>query len=415
MPESMMQPDLQDVATLNGVQAAALARWQERGWPGAKDEAWRFTRLASLDKLSLRPADASLANRAGNVPTHSLPAGAHVIHFHNGMLVADSLDNMPKGISARLVDEDDLGTIIDLAPANHPVTDLSVAAMTSGLSVDVAAGAKVTAPIILMFTGDSGSVSTHPVVLLRVGKGAQAVIAEWHNTSVGLSAPVMAIDIADNARLDYAKIQQDSATTTHLAATGIKMGEAAVLDGFQLSIGGCLARLEAHVMLSAESADCRLSAIYLGRQNQHHDITTNMTHARGHCQSNQVIRGVLDGAARGVFQGKVHVAQDAQKTDGQQMSRALLLSRKAEADAKPELEIYADDVICAHGATVGELDENQLFYLTSRGISREVARAMLIAAFLDDAVDMIENAELSALLRPHVTGWMQAQEGTVDA
>jgi Fe-S cluster assembly protein SufD len=115
-----------------------------------------------------------------------------------------------------------------------------------------------------------------------------------------------------------------------------------------------------------------------------------------------------------VFQGKVHVAQDAQKTDGQQMSRALLLSRKAEADAKPELEIYADDVICAHGATVGELDETQLFYLTSRGISRDVARAMLIAAFLDDAVDMIENADLGALLRPHVTAWMQTQEGTVD-
>ena len=316
--------------------------------------------------------------------------------------------------NATIVDEDDLVTIVELAPADHPVTDLSIAAMTSGLSVDVAAGAKVTAPIILMFTGDSGSVSTHPVVLLRVGKGAAAVIAEWHNTSVGLSAPVLAIDIADSARLDYAKIQQDSTQTTHLAATGIKMGEAAVLDGFQLSIGGCLARLEAHVMLSAENADCRLSAIYLGRRNQHHDITTNMTHARGHCQSNQVIRGVLDGSARGVFQGKVHVAQDAQKTDGQQMSRALLLSRKAEADAKPELEIYADDVICAHGATVGELDETQLFYLTSRGISRDVARAMLIEAFLDDAVDMIENADLGALLRPHVTAWMQTQEGTVD-
>ena len=167
-------------------------------------------------------------------------------------------------------------------------------------------------------------------------------------------------------------------------------------------------------MLSAESSDCRLSAIYLGRQNQHHDITTNMTHARGHCQSNQVIRGVLDGTARGVFQGKVHVAQDAQKTDGQQMSRALLLSRKAEADAKPELEIYADDVICAHGATVGELDETQFFYLTSRGISREVARAMLVTAFLDDAIDMIENPDLSAFLRPHVSAWMQANEGSVD-
>ena len=169
---------------------------------------------------------------------------------------------MPKGISARPVDEDDLSAIVDLAPANHPVTDLSVAAMTGGLSLDVAAGSTVTAPIILMFTGDSMSVSTHPVVLLRVGKGAQAVIAEQHHTSVGLSAPVMAIDIGDNARLDYAKIQQDSATTTHLSATGIKMGEAAVLDGFHLPIGGCRARLSA-CHTSAESADCRLSAIYL--------------------------------------------------------------------------------------------------------------------------------------------------------
>jgi Fe-S cluster assembly protein SufD len=405
---------LQNVAPVNGVRAAALARWQERGWPGVKDEAWRFTRLAALDKLSLRPADTSLADGIPALPADMLPAGAHVIRFHDGVLVPDSLSEMPAGISATPISEDDLGAIVDIAPTDHPVTDLSVAAMTSGLSLDVAAGAQVTAPIILRFTGDSGSVSAHPVILLRVGTGAAAVLAEWHSTSVGLSAPVLAIDIADSARLDYAKIQQDSTATTHLAATGIKMGEAAVLDGFQLSIGGCLARLEAHVMLSAENADCRLSAIYLGRRNQHHDITTNMTHARGHCQSNQVIRGVLDGSARGVFQGKVHVAQDAQKTDGQQMSRALLLSRKAEADAKPELEIYADDVICAHGATVGELDETQLFYLTSRGISRDVARAMLIAAFLDDAVDMIENADLGALLRPHVTAWMQTQEGTVD-
>ena len=304
MPESMMQPDLQNVAPVNGVRAAALARWQERGWPGVKDEAWRFTRLAALDKLSLRPADTSLADGIPDLPADMLPAGAHVIRFHDGVLVPDSLSEIPAGVSATSISEDDLDAIVDIAPNDHPVTDLSVAAMTSGLSLDVAAGAQITTPIILRFAGDSGSVSAHPVILLRVGTGAAAVLAEWHSTSVGLSAPVMAIDIGDKARLDYAKIQQDSATTTHLAATGIKMGEAAVLDGFQLSIGGCLARLEAHVMLSAELADCRLSAIYLGRENQHHDITTNMTHARGHCQSNQVIRGVLDGAARGVFRAK---------------------------------------------------------------------------------------------------------------
>ena len=410
MPESMMQPDLQDIAPVQGVRASALERWQERGWPGPKEEAWRFTRLASLDKLSLRPADASLSAGMQDIAAGGMPAAAHVIRFHHGVLVDASLQGAPDGVTLRRLDEAALTQMLDLLPVDHPITDLSMAAMTSGLLVDVAAGAKVTTPVILMFTGDSQAVSTHPVVLLRVGAAAEAVIADWHQSAVGLSAPLLGIDIADNARLDYAKIQSDGAATTHLAATGIKMGENAVLDGFQLSVGGCMTRLEAHVVLAAESSDCRLSAIYLGRNSQHHDITTNMTHAFGHCQSNQIIRGVLDDSARGVFQGKVHVAQDAQKTDGQQMSRALLLSRKAEADAKPELEIYADDVICAHGATVGELDENQLFYLTSRGISRDVARAMLISAFLDDAVDMIENADLAALLRPIVTNWMQAQK-----
>ena len=410
MPESMMQPDLQDVAPIQGVRASALARWQQRGWPGPRDEAWRFTRLASLDKLSLRPANASLSAGMQDIVAGGMPAAAHVIRFHRGVLVDASLQGAPDGVTLHRLDEAALTQLLDLLPVDHPVTDLSMAVMTSGLLIDVAAGAKVTTPIILMFTGNSKVVSTHPVVLLRVGAAAEAVVADWHQSEVGLSAPLLGIDIADNARLDYAKIQSDGEATTHLGATGIKMGEKAVLDGFQLSVGGCLARLEAHVVMAAESSDCQLSAIYLGRNNQHHDITTNMTHAFGHCQSNQIIRGVLDDSARGVFQGKVHVAQDAQKTDGQQMSRALLLSRKAEADAKPELEIYADDVICAHGATVGELDENQLFYLTSRGISRDVARAMLISAFLDDAVDMIENADLAALLRPIVTDWMQAQK-----
>jgi Fe-S cluster assembly protein SufD len=165
------------------------------------------------------------------------------------------------------------------------------------------------------------------------------------------------------------------------------------------------------VTLTGETAECGLSAIYLGRDKQHHDITTYMDHAVGHCHSNQIIRGVLDDASRGVFQGKVHVAPDAQKTDGQQMSRALLLSRKAEADAKPELEIYADDVICAHGATVGELDETQLFYLTSRGIPKAKARAMLIGAFVDDAIDVVDNAALASMLRYISDGWMADVKG----
>jgi Fe-S cluster assembly protein SufD len=278
--------------------------------------------------------------------------------------------------------------------------------MTSGLHLEIAG--KVEVPIILVFTGDDNGVSSHPVLSVKLAAGASAVLAEWHQTGVGLSAPLMAIDVGDKARLDYAKVQHESAQSAHLAATGLTLGEGSVFEGFQISVGGQLARLETHITLSGENADCTLSAIYLGRAKQHHDITTNMSHAKGHCVSNQIIRGVLDDSARGVFQGKVHVAPDAQKTDGQQMSRALLLSRKAEADAKPELEIYADDVLCAHGATVGELDETQLFYLTSRGIDRDTARGMLISAFLDDAIDSISHPALAALLRPVTTAWMTA-------
>jgi Fe-S cluster assembly protein SufD len=168
--------------------------------------------------------------------------------------------------------------------------------------------------------------------------------------------------------------------------------------------------LETHVALVGPGADCQLSAIYMGRGKQHQDITTYMDHAVAECTSNQIIRGVLDDSSRGVYQGRVHVAPDAQKTDGQQMARALLLSRKAEADAKPELEIYADDVVCAHGATVGELDATQLFYLTSRGIPYETARAMLIEAFLIDTIETIENDVLAGLLRPVAEAWLAGGE-----
>ena len=148
----------------------------------------------------------------------------------------------------------------------------------------------------------------------------------------------------------------------------------------------------------------------MGRGEQHQDITTYMDHAVPNCNSNQIIRGVLDDQSRGVYQGRVHVAPDAQKTDGQQMARALLLSRKAEVDAKPELEIYADDVVCAHGATVGELDATQLFYLTSRGIPEDIARGMRGEAFLIDAIETIENERLAGLLRPVAEAWMAHEE-----
>ena len=422
MLASTMQPNLDQISGLGGVRGAALARWQASGWPDAKAESWRFTRLGTAVARDLAPAiDAGESSRetgresGAEITAIATEMNAHVIRFYNGMLDIRSLDGLPGGISATQSLDADFEAIAaevaELAPTDHPVGNLSLAVMSSGLRLSVKAGMNVEQPVLLAFEGDGDNVSAHPVVMVDVGIGGAAVIAEWHQSQTGLSAPLVALRLGNKARLDYAKVQAEGARNVHLAATGIALGEGSVFAGFSISAGGQLARLETHVTLTGETAECNLSAIYLGRDKQHHDITTYMDHAVGHCHSSQIIRGVLDDASRGVFQGKVHVAPDAQKTDGQQMSRALLLSRKAEADAKPELEIYADDVICAHGATVGELDETQLFYLTSRGIPKATARAMLIGAFLDDAIDSVENAALAGMLRHISDGWMADVKG----
>ena len=406
MPASTMQPNLEEITGLTGVRAGARQRWLETGWPDHRAEQWRFTRLSNVEKMALRPAQKASSASGSQCISAILPDNAVALSFSNGVLDIAGLADLPAGVSASLLDGNDtvLAKVADLVPQSHPISDLSLAAMSSGVHLEIVGSIEV--PIIFVFTGDDYSLSAHPVVSVRLRDGASAVLGEWHQAAVGLSAPLMSIDIGVKARLDYAKVQQDSTTSAHLAATGLRLGEGAVFDGFQISAGGQLARLETHVTLSGENADCTLSAIYLGRANQHHDITTHMSHLRGHCVSNQIIRGVLDDTGRGVFQGKVYVAPDAQKTDGQQMSRALLLSRKAEADAKPELEIYADDVLCAHGATVGELDETQLFYCKSRGINEKTARAMLISAFLNDAIDSIGHAGLADMLRPVTAAWM---------
>ncbi len=414
MPASTMQLNLDAVTGLTGVRASAQQRWQKTGWPDHRTEQWRFTRLTGLQKMDLRLS--KIAAAISKVPGISavVPDNAVVLSFNDGVLDQASLDSLPNSVKASPLEGDDAKLLIlsDIVPPLHPISDLSLAAMTSGIHLEFSG--TVETPIVLAFTGDDNGLSTHPVVSIKINSGASAVIAEWHQSNVGLSAPLLAIDVGAKARLDYAKVQQDSSTSTHLAATGLKLGDDSVFDGFQVSVGGQLARLETRITLAGENANCTLSAIYLGRTNQHHDITTNMNHMKGHCLSNQIIRGVLDDKAHGVFQGKVHVAPNAQKTDGQQMSRVLLLSRKAEANAKPELEIYADDVLCAHGATVGELDETQMFYLTSRGIDRQTARAMLISAFLDDAIDSIDSPVLADMLRPVTTGWMR-DAGTANA
>jgi len=406
MPGSMTQPDMSAVMTGEGVRAEALARWQQDGWPGPRAEAWRFTPVDGLAARDLVPATVLAGVASGPGTAAAAGISAHVIRFENGVLDPSGLAGLPAGLRVREMadDEQALSRLQQIAPKGHPVSDLSLAAMTGGIVIDV--DGTVPSPLMLLFEGGETGAAAHPAILIRLAPRAHLQLAEWHPSAVGLAAPLIGVDIAAGARLEQVKVQAEGAATTHLAATGVALAEGASIAGFSLCTGGALARLETHVALVGSGADCELSAIYMGRGDQHQDITTYMDHAVAECTSNQIIRGVLDDSSRGVYQGRVHVAPDAQKTDGQQMARALLLSRKAEADAKPELEIYADDVVCAHGATVGELDATQLFYLTSRGIPYETARAMLIEAFLIDTIETIENETLAGLLRPVAEAWL---------
>jgi Fe-S cluster assembly protein SufD len=209
MPASTMQPNLEALDKLTGVRAGALQRWQETGWPDHRAEQWRFTRLSSVEKMDFRPAQNAGAAPGAQAISAILPENAVILSFNNGVLDTADLAGLPTGVSASQLDGNDtaLARLADLVPQSHPISDLSLAAMSSGVHLEIIG--TVVVPIVLAFTGDDKGLSAHPVVSVRLQDGASAVLAEWHQAGVGLSAPLMAIDVGAKARLDYAKVQQD--------------------------------------------------------------------------------------------------------------------------------------------------------------------------------------------------------------
>ena len=260
-----------------------------------------------------------------------------------------------------------------------------------------------------MSVGHAGSepVSFHPRHLIVVGVGSVATIVESHvGDGTYFTNSVNEISVGDGAVLNHYKLQNDGSEAYHLAANLVRIGDRAVYDSFVLQVGGKLARNEVRTELG-ERVECRLNGAYLGRGEQHIDNTTFVDHAAPNSSSREVYKGVLDESARGVFQGKILVRQDSQKTDGHQLNKTLLLSQGTEIDSKPELEIYADDVKCSHGATTGELEEEQLFYLRARGINLEMARGMLVAAFVGEALAEMQVDAPRAAFQAVVDDWLE--------
>jgi Fe-S cluster assembly protein SufD len=413
---------------LDRLRGRALERFAQAGFPTPRTEAWKYTNLKELVRTSFAPAGAKGTANVDLLPT-VMPAGGtpYRLVFVDGALRPElSLaDGLPDGVVldglARLLAgnpalvEEHLGRIED--DGAGALAALNGAFLADGLILLVPPGVRLERPVEAVFLGNGGSgegtpTAHHPRLLVSVGRGAEATLVEHHagiGTGAYFSNVVSEVSVGDGARLHHYKIQAEGEQAFHVATLFTRLGRDASYDNFALTLGARLSRNELRPVLAGTGTECRLSGAYLIHGDQHADTTGVIDHAVPHGTSRQVHKGVIDGRARAVFQGKIVVRPDAQKTDGYQLNRALLLSDHAEIDSKPELEIHADDVKCSHGATAGELDDDQLFYLRARGIGIEEARNLLIEAFLLEAVDEIRDETVRRAFGARVRDWLEAR------
>ncbi len=381
---------------------AAAAVLRANGLPSLRDEAWHFTNLRPLAELSFGHA----------VPTDPAPLLALLPNVDAPRIVLvdgrvrREISDIPAGISVACFAEAPMfGSLA--RPETEPLVALNTMLAEDGAVLTVADGVDA-GLVVLAHLGAGGA--SHPRHRICLGQGARLVLLEI-NAGEGtyFHNPVTEATIARDATLTHIRVQDEAATAFHLGTVYADIAQGGSYDSFSLALGARLARMEMHVRLAGDQAGAHLNAAQLLAGNQHADFTTVIRHDAPRGASRQTVKNVLAGRSRGVFQGKIEVARGAQKTDGYQMNQALLLSPEAEIDSKPQLEIFADDVKCSHGATVGELDAEQLFYLRSRGVPETEARAMLIRAFLTEAIDTVSNDSSRAVLESAIDAWWQRQ------
>lgn len=413
------------LAWLAARRAEALKAFAEAGLPHRRLEDWRYTDLArALEKATLlaapQPTGAITFPDAASRPSIAAFHGIdrHVVVFVNGRLQSDLASELPAGV-----------TIVPLADAlgmswARPLVETKVAAqagnvvalntalMRDGLGLHLERGVKLDKPLHLIFLANDEGAS-HMRLLVRLDEDAEATIFETHVDAGAKSYfadLVTDVSLADGATLDHVKIQDEGAEAIHLASLAAELGAAAKLSSFSLTLGAKLSRNQSFVTFKGEGGEAHVNGATALAASQHGDHFCHVDHAVPHCASSTLFKTVLDGASTGVFQGNVLVRPDAQKTDGRQMSNALLLSRDASMNAKPELEIYADDVQCAHGSTIGELNRDAIFFLRARGIDERMARQLLISAFLDEAFETVSNGAARDDLRALAAGWFERHQ-----
>ena len=401
---------------------AAMVNFEELGFPTPRDEDWKYTNLAAVSTkehiIAEVPNQKLAIDDINSVGFKEVDA--HLALFLNGRFIPElsRLDESSLEVGNLLDRRDDPLILSHFAKqtgaVGNSLTALNTAFFGDGFFVHVPDRVVEKKPVHLVFVtiAEQADQFTHPRTLVIAGRDSQATVIE---SFVGMGEPywtnaVTEVVAAENARIQHYKLQQEHVKAHHTGFLFVDQARDSNVASHSLSFGGKLVRSDAYVRLGGEGCECTLNGLYAVTGDQHIDHHTTIDHAQPHCKSNQLYRGVLDGRSKGVFSGKIIVRQDAQRTDAIQNNKNLLLSRKAEINTKPQLEIDANDVRCTHGATVGQIDAEAVFYLRSRGIQSAEARSLLTYAFV---ADILENLQVDGWREPleaMLFNWVQQAE-----
>lgn len=380
----------------------ALEALKIQGLPSRRIESWHYTDLRTLLR-SVAPFD----NAAGSKPIAPLIPGSTVAAVSNGTAIsAGQVDGVTfEKVSEQLAD----GTLA-LSPrgTDDAIGQINAAYVTDGWAVDIADGAELEAPLELQNLQNSGQ--GHVRFPVRIGKEAKATIIERQHggEDEAFSSSISHLTVADGAEITWVILRQQGDKPVQFGQFNASLGKDAKLTLYIVNAGGKLVRQEVHLLVKGEGSDFQMRCINLLGGESHTDVTMTVGHLVENTGSTQIVRNVVTGRARGVFQGMIRVNRIAQKTDARMACNTLLLSDDAEFDAKPELEIFADDVACGHGATVTEIDPAHLFYLMARGIPEKTARGLLVKAFVAEVIEELENEQLVEALEGILEDWLKA-------
>lgn len=377
----------------------ALERFIAHGLPTTREEDWKYTSLDALERAEWHTPEHAPEDTA----TEDYPGAG--LKFNNGRLTDSSPQVLHAHSLAAHADSALVRQHLGKLANDVALTQINSALWQDGLLLHIPAQLKLP-PLFVVHVASEADAMLHVRNLIVLEDGAEAVLVEHYRGAPGIpywNNLVTEIVLGEGARLTHLKLTEESTAATHTSLVDVQQARDSRYHALSISVGGRLARHESWVNLNESGAECQLDGLFIADARRHIDHHLHVEHAAPHTTSRQTWRGIAAERGRGIFDSRVVVQPDAQKADAQQSSRNLLLSPHAEIDVKPQLEIYNDDVKCSHGATVGQLDEAQVFYLRSRGIDADTARALLLRGFAEEALGLLEHSGLDDWLEPHLT------------